>query len=124
MSGSGRSLEERWAGNERALGPASAVDSLDGEWKVERLSGPVPMPGVYKTVLGGRGRMRARWSPFADLPFRLERRRDLVLLVYEPPLSFLRDELRPEADGSWLGRATVAGRRYAWFRLVPDAGGR
>lgn len=117
----GASLEEHWADQER--GPAGGVEALDGEWRVERLSGPVPMPGVRKTIRSGRGRTWARWSPLPDLPFRLEERRDLVLLVYEPPLSVLRDELRREADGSWLGRATVSGRRYAWFRLVPEAGG-
>lgn len=118
----GVSLEERWAGQER--GPENLVEALDGEWWVERLSGPVPMPGVHKTIRDGRGRTWARWSPLPDLPFRLVQRRDLVLLVYDFPLSSLRDELRRETGGSWLGRATVAGRRYAWFRLVPDAGGR
>lgn len=116
-------LEKRWAGCGSGIDQESTVEALDGEWRVERLSGPVPMPGVYKTIREGMGRTSARWSPFPDLPFRLERRRDLVLLVYEPPFSFLRDELRREAGGSWLGRATVAGRRYAWFRLVPEAGG-
>lgn len=115
------SLRERWAAG--GIGPASAVDSLEGEWKVERLSGPVPMPGVYKTIRAGRGRTWARWSPFGDLPFRLEQRRDLVLLVYDPPFSAIRDELRPETGDSWLGRATVAGRRYAWFRLISNTGG-
>lgn len=95
------------------------VAGLDGDWKVERLSGPVPMPGVRKEVRGGRGRTWARWSPFPDLPFRLEQREDHVLLVYNPPFSHLRDELRREADGSWLGRATVAGVQYARFRMAP-----
>jgi hypothetical protein len=28
------------------------------------------------------------------------------------------DDLRLEADGSWLGRANAAGVRYAWFSMV------
>lgn len=116
-------LEKRWAVCSSGIDPESTVEALDGEWRVERLSGPVPMPGVYKTIREGMGRTSVRWSPFPDFPFRLERRRGLVLLVYEPPFSFLQDELCREAGGSWLGRATVADRRYAWFRLVPDAGG-
>lgn len=115
------SFEDRWARASGAEGRerASLVEGLDGDWKVERLSGPVPMPGVYKQVRGGRGRTWARWSPFPDLPFRLEQGEGSVGLIYRSPFSGIRDELRREADGSWLGRATVADRRYAWFRMVP-----
>lgn len=120
----GESLEARRAVGAESQVVESVVEDLDGDWKVERLSGPVPMPGVYKAVRNGRGRTWARWSPFPDLPFRLEQRKDHVLLIYGSPFSGLRDELRREADGSWLGRATVAGRRYAWFRMAPADGGR
>lgn len=117
-------FEARWAvaaGAEERR--PSSVEGLDGDWKVERLSGPVPMPGVYKEVRDGWGLTWARWSPFPALRFRLEQREGCVLLIYRPPLSGIRDELRREDDGSWLGRATVAGRRYAWFRMVPAGGG-
>ncbi len=110
-----KDFEARWAESAGAGG----VESLDGDWKVRRLSGPVPMPGAYKEARGGRGTTWARWSPFPALPFHLEQRGDSVMLIYDSPLSFLKDELRPQDDGSWLGRARVAGRQYAWFRMVP-----
>ncbi len=86
------------------------------------MSGPVPMLFVWKQVKGGRG--TTRFSPRGvslgpGLPFRLEQREGHVALIYTGPLSFLVDELRREADGSWLGRANAAGIRYAWFRLIP-----
>ena len=116
VSETSNDFEARWA---ESAGPASAVEALDGDWKVRRLSGPVPMPGVYKEVRGGRGRTWARWSPFPALAFRLEQRGDSVVLVYDAPFSFIEDELRVQDDGSWLGRARVAGWQYAWFRMVP-----
>ena len=110
-----KDLEARWE-QSAAVG---GVESLDGEWKVQRLSGPVPMPGVYKAARGGRGTTWARWSPFPALAFHLEQREGSVMLIYDSPLSFLEDELRLGDDGSWLGRARVAGVQYAWFRMVP-----
>ncbi|CAA9414765.1 MAG: hypothetical protein AVDCRST_MAG78-611 [uncultured Rubrobacteraceae bacterium] len=126
-----RVYEERW---ERAATrgaqrrePSSVVGRLDGDWRVERLTGPVPMPFVWKRIRAGRGTTRvspplrrARGPLFEpELPFRLEQREGHVALIYLGPLSFLVDELRLEEDGSWLGRANVAGVRYAWFRMVP-----
>lgn len=110
--------------------PLSAVRNLEGDWEVRRLSGPLPMPFVWKRVRGGRGETRvsprswrAREVPFEPkLPFRLEQREGHVDLIYRPPLSFMVDELRLEADGSWLGRAYVAGLQYAWFRMVAIRG--
>jgi len=105
------------------------VRNLDGDWKVERLTGPVPMPFVWKRIRAGRGTTRVS-PPFRGrrglplepkLPFRLEQREGHVALIYLGPLSFLVDDLRQEADGSWLGRANAAGIRYAWFRMVPLA---
>ncbi len=86
------------------------------------MSGPVPMPFVWKQVRGGRGTTRVSppgvsFGP--GLPFRLEQREGYVVLIYTGPFSFLVDELRREADGSWLGQANAAGIRYAWFRLIP-----
>ena len=128
-----REYEERWerAGARDAVvrKPLSLVGNLEGDWRVERLTGPVPMPFVRKRIRAGRGTTRvspplrrARGLPIEPkLPFRLEQREGHVALVYLGPLSFLVDELRLEEDGSWLGRANAAGVRYAWFRLVPDS---
>ena len=123
--------EERWerAGKRDAEGlePLSVVGNLDGDWKVERLSGPVPMPFVWKRIRAGQGTTRVspplrrrRGLPLEPkLPFRLEQREGHVTLIYLGPLSFLVDELRLEEDGSWLGQANAAGIRYAWFRMSP-----
>lgn len=125
-----RFYEERWerAGTRDAEGQEalSIVENLDGDWKVERLSGPVPMPFVWKRIRAGRGTTRVspplrrrRGLPLEPkLPFRLEQREGHVALIYLGPLSFLVDELRLEEDGSWLGRANAAGIRYAWFQMV------
>jgi len=129
-----RAYEERWerAGTRGVEGREllSVVGNLDGDWKVERLAGPVPMPFVWKRIRDGRGTTRV--SPplrrrmvlplEPKLPFRLEQREGHVALIYLGPLSFLVDELRLEDDGSWLGRANAAGIRYAWFRMVPMNG--
>lgn len=101
-----------------------AVEDLDGDWRVERLTGPVPMPFVWKRVRRGHGRTRFLPRPplgmtaEPGLPFDLLGRIDHVELRYRLPLGFLVDELRREADGSWLGRARLAGVQYAWFRMV------
>ncbi len=126
-----REYEERWerAGARDAEGQQSlsVVGNLDGDWRVEWLSGPVPMPFVWKRIRAGRGTtrvsptsLRNRGLPFEPkLPFRLEQREGYVALIYRGPLSLLVDELRLEDDRSWLGRANAAGVRYAWFRMVP-----
>ncbi len=119
-----RGYEGRWE-RARNAGQASpsVVQNLDGDWRVERLSGPLPMPFVWKRIREGWGTTRI--SPRGPsslgpgLPFRLEQREGHVALIYLGPLAFLVDELRIEADGSWLGRANVAGIRYAWFKLIP-----
>ena len=129
-----RFYEERWerAGTRGAEGQEalSVVENLNGDWKVERLSGPVPMPFVWKRIQAGRGTTRISPPPRRrrglplepKLPFRLEQREGHVALIYLGPLSFLVDELRLEEDGSWLGRANAAGIRYAWFRMLPFVG--
>lgn len=120
-----RDYDERWeqardAGRQKQL---SIVENLNGDWRVERLSGPVPMPFVWKRVEGNGGTTRVsprRPSFGPKLPFRLEQRDGHVALIYLGALSFLHDELRMETDGAcWLGRANVAGLRYAWFRMIP-----
>ena len=114
--------EERWeragARDAEQEPQLSVVGNLEGYWRVERLSGPVPMPFVWKRIRSGRGTTRA--LPFGPkLSFRLEQREGHVALIYLGPLSFLLDELRLEANGTWLGRANAAGVRYAWFRMIP-----
>jgi hypothetical protein len=131
LRGNSKDYEERWE-RAGALDAArgrlpSVVANLQGDWNVERLSGPLPMPFVWKRVRNGRGETyvlpappRLRGLPLGPrFPFRLEQREGHVALIYVGPLSFLVDELRLEADGSWLGRANAAGIRYAWFGMTP-----
>ena len=111
-----KEYENRWERAGRS-GLSSVVKNLEGDWRVERLGGPLPMPFVWKRVRGSRGTTRV--SSFGPkFPFRLEQREGHVALIYRGPLSFLVDELRLEANGSWLGRANAAGIRYAWFRMI------
>lgn len=105
----------------------SIVKNLEGDWKVERLSGPVPMPFVWKRIRGGQGETHVlprSWQTIGaplepKFPFELKQREGHVSLIYRPPLSFMVDDLRLEANGSWLGQAKAAGIRYAWFQMVP-----
>jgi hypothetical protein len=118
------SYEERWRRASaldaaRPGGPASVPRNLEGNWEVQRLSGPLPMPFVWKHVRNGRGETYPSPLPVLGIPFRLEQREGYVALVYRFPLSFMVDELRLEEDGSWLGRAHASGVRYAWFRMLP-----
>jgi hypothetical protein len=94
----------------------STIENLEGDWKVERLSGVVPMPGVWKRVRGPRGSTRIGRSP--GVPFRLEQREGYVALIYRWPLHTMVDELRYEGPHSWLGRATAAGCEYGRFRMA------
>jgi hypothetical protein len=94
----------------------STIENLEGDWKVERLSGVVPMPGVWKRIRGPRGSTRIGRSP--GVPFRLEQREGYVALIYCWPLHTMVDELRYEAPHSWLGRATAAGIEYGRFRMA------
>jgi hypothetical protein len=90
-----------------------AVGSLDGDWRVERVSGVLPPVSISKHVQGTSGVTRV--GPFR-IPFRVVG----TTLRYRPPLNAFADELEPGDEG-FLGRATVLGREYARFRLVPDA---
>ena len=129
QSGS-KKYEERW---ERARTrdvtrrePLSVLGNLEGDWKVRRLSGPLPMPFVWKRIRDGRGATHVlpswrsgRLPLEPKLPFELKQHEGHVALIYRPPLSFLADELRLEEDGRWLGRAYIASLPYAWFRMIP-----
>jgi hypothetical protein len=86
--------------------------SLDGSWRVERLSGVLPPLPIRKRIAGDSGVTRIG---LMRLPFRVEG----TTLHYRPPLQAFVDELQPSGDG-FVGRATVLGREYARFRLVPD----
>jgi hypothetical protein len=102
------------------------VKNLEGDWRVERLSGPLPMPFVWKRIRGGRGEThvlprswQAIGSPLEPrFPFELKQREGHVSLIYRQPLSFMLDELRLEPNGVWLGQAKAVGIRYAWFQMV------
>ena len=94
----------------------STIENLQGDWKVERLSGMVPMPGVWKRVSGPGGSTRISRSP--GLTFLLEQRGDYVALIYRSPLRMMVDELRYEDPHSWHGRATAAGIEYGQFRMT------
>ena len=91
------------------------MSSLEGTWRVERVSGLLPPLGLSKRIAGGRG-----WTLAAGLPvaaFRLEG----TALVYR--LWPIRDELEPAGDTSWNGRGLVFGREFCRFRLVRPARG-
>ena len=74
------------------------------------------MVGVRKRIRGDRGATGVGYLP--GWPFRLERGGGRIALVYYPPFSALVDELRAEADGSWLGRSTLGGRELGRFRMT------
>lgn len=90
----------------------------DGAWKVERLGGFLPpMVGVWKrTNRAGHGETWIGPSPI--WPFRCGRTERGVTLVYRWPFSGFVDELRPEPDGSWVGRSTLLGFELGTFRMV------
>jgi hypothetical protein len=90
---------------------------LDGEWKVERVSGLLPpLLGVRKRIEGGRGETaigRLRGVPF-----------DVVGLELRYPGGWFVDVLEPDGGG-YAGRALLRGREYGRFRMrrVPGASG-
>jgi hypothetical protein len=91
---------------------------LDGEWRVERVSGLLPpRPQLRKRIRGVEGathvgplRLRFAVRPHGH---------QLVELVYGVPL--LVDRVRERGDGSWDGEAFLAGVPYCRFRLVRSA---
>ncbi len=90
---------------------------LEGEWRLQRLSGALPpLIGVRKEVRGDRG--KTWFGPFPAASFRVEEREDCLALVYRPPFSVLVDEVRRESEGSWLGKATLGGRTFGRFRMT------
>jgi hypothetical protein len=87
------------------------VSALDGRWKVERVSGALPpLYGVEKRIAALRGHTRLGPLP---LPFDV----DGLRLRYRFPLAGLVDELEPEGDLAYRGRALLYGRELGRFRM-------
>ncbi len=102
---------------DRASHRPAVSELLQGEWRLERLSGALPpLIGARKEIRGDRG--MTRFGPFPGVSFRVEERGDCLALVYRPPFSMLVDEVRKEAEGSWLGKATLGGRAFGRFRMT------
>jgi len=91
----------------------TATDDLDGVWHVTRVSGLLPpLVGVRKRIAGTAGRTEI--GPLPGVPF------DVVglSLRYRTPFTAFVDELTPVTPDTYLGQATVAGRRYGTFRMT------
>src|SRR5207244_7904868 len=85
--------------------------SLDGVWKVERVSGALPpLYGCRKRINGRRG--TTEFSHVPGMPFEVRG----LELHYRPPFNVLVDVLEPQ-NGGYFGRATIAGRELGQFRL-------
>ena len=101
----------------------STAKPLEGGWRLERLGGALPpLSRARKEIMGERG--ETRLGPFPGIPFKIEERGgERCALVYRWPFSMLIDEVREGPDGSWLGRATLAGRTFGRFRMtrIPQA---
>jgi hypothetical protein len=94
------------------LRPAGAA-ALQGSWRVERISGLLPpLLPIRKDIAAAAGVTRI--GPLR-LAFDVEGR----TLRYRGPLQAFVDELEPSGDG-FVGRATVLGREYGRFRLIPE----
>jgi hypothetical protein len=88
---------------------------------VSRIDGALPpMPLVRKSISGERGHTGVGSLP--GVPFRVEPAGAGARLVYRGPLSLVVDEISPQADGSWVGTATVAGRGIGRFRMTRVGG--
>jgi hypothetical protein len=86
------------------------VADLDGVWDVERVSGALPpLIGVRKRISGTSGSTAI--GPLPGVPF------DVVghSLRYHAPFRSFVDELDPDGEGVFRGRATFRGREYARF---------
>lgn len=88
-----------------------SVGALEGDWRVERLSGLLPPLPMRKHIEGTSGVTRI--GPLR-IPFRVVG----TTLRYRPPLQAFVDELEASGEG-FVGRATILGKEYARFRLVP-----
>jgi len=85
--------------------------SLDGVWKVERVSGALPpLYGCRKRINGRRG--TTEFSHVPGMPFKVRG----LELHYRAPFNVLVDVLEPQNSG-YFGRATIAGREFGQFRM-------
>ena len=115
-----RSTKDLWetgseaeAGIARSPLPPAGRAALQGSWRVERISGLLPpLLPIRKHIAAAAGVTRI--GPL-QLPFDVEGR----TLRYRGPLQAFVDELEPSGDG-FVGRATVLGREYGRFRLIPE----
>jgi hypothetical protein len=85
--------------------------SLEGTWRVERISGFLLPAGVTKRIKDGHG-----WTLVAGVPAAPFRVQGETLFYRGWPV---RDELEPDA-GFWRGRGLLFGREFCRFRLVPE----
>jgi hypothetical protein len=85
--------------------------ALDGEWRVERLSGLLPAAGVRKSIQGNRG---VTTLAFARFPFAVIGTR---LIYRHLPVH---DELIPISERIWRGTGHVIGVGFCTFRLVKE----
>jgi hypothetical protein len=106
-------------GGDQASHRPTVSELLEGEWRLERLSGALPpltLMRARKEIWGDRG--KTRFGPFPGVSFRVEEREDCLALVYRAPFSVLVDEVTRKSDGSWLGEATLGGRAFGRFRMT------
>jgi hypothetical protein len=92
----------------------SPLPSLQGSWRVERVSGLLPPLLPIRKRIGAEAGVT--WIGPLRLPFRVEG----TTLRYRRPLQAFVDELEPSGEG-FAGLATFLGREYGRFRLVPEA---
>jgi hypothetical protein len=89
---------------------APCKDTLEGDWRVERLSGLLPPTGVGKSIRGCQGTTTLAGSPIADFA------------VIGTTLAYahlpIHDELVPISEGLWHGTGRVLRVAFCTFRLV------
>ena len=85
------------------------MTSLEGAWRVVRVSGFLPPFGVSKRITSGRG-----WTLFVGVPVAPFRVSETTLIYRGLPV---RDELEADGAGSWRGRGMLFGREFCRFRL-------
>jgi hypothetical protein len=89
---------------------AEGSTSLEGNWRVERVSGFLLPVGATKRIENGVG-----WTLVAGIPVARFRVVGATLVYRGWPV---RDELEPDAS-FWRGRGLIFGREFCRFRLVP-----
>ena len=93
------------------------MPTLDGVWKVERVSGALPPFGLSKRIFGDGGWTLLGGIPAAYFRVRVKRAERAELDYVGWPVL---DELTPRDDGTWGGRGLMFGREFCRFRLVRD----